>query len=50
MGQVALETTLHKLKLVLLLPFYFAGQIIYEIGGLYRISLPSNKGNLDWFI
>ena len=31
MGQTALETTLNELKHVLLLPIFFAGQIIYDI-------------------
>ena len=32
MGQTALETILNELKHVLLLPFFFAGQIIFDTG------------------
>ena len=41
MGQTALKTTLNELKHALLLPFFFAGKIIYDIGGLYRIASPN---------
>ena len=41
MGQTALETTLNELKHVLLLPNFFVGQIIYDIGGLCRIAPPN---------
>ena len=46
MGQTALETTLNELKHELLFPIYFfAGQIINDIGGLCRIA-PQNFANL----
>ena len=37
MGQTALETPLNELEHALLLPFFFAGLIDYDIGGLCRI-------------
>ena len=45
MGQTALETTLKGLKNALLLPIFYAGQIIHDIGGLCRIA-PPNFANL----
>ena len=46
MGQTALETTLNELKHVLLLPiFFFAGHIIYDIGGLCQLA-PPNFANI----
>ena len=41
MGQTALETTLNELKHALLLPFFFVGHFIYDIGGLCRIAPPN---------
>ena len=39
MGQTAFESTYNELKHALLLPFFFfAGQIIYDIGVLCRIA------------
>ena len=45
MSQTALETTLNELKHVLVVPIYFAGQILYDIGGLCRIA-PPNFANI----
>ena len=45
MGQAALDTTLNELKYVLYCHFFFAGQIIYDIGGLNRIA-PRNFADL----
>ena len=50
MGQTALETALNELKLVLLLPFFFfAGQIIYDIGGLCRVFVQKRATWTDFF-
>ena len=51
MGQNALETALIDLTHVFLWPFFFAGQIIYDIGGLRRIFVCwSYKGNPSWLL
>ena len=41
MGQTALGTTLNELKHVLLLQIFFAGHIIYDIGGICQIAPPN---------
>ena len=40
-----IEKALNELKHALLLPFFFAGQIIYDIGDLCRIA-PPNFANI----
>ena len=45
MGQTALETTLNELEHVLYCLFFFAGHIIYDIGGLCQLA-PPNFANI----
>ena len=46
MGHTALETTFNELKHALLLQFFLAGHIIYDIGGLCRITPPNFANKL----
>ena len=41
MNQTTLDTTLNELKHVFLLPIFFVGRIISDIGGLCRIAPPN---------